>query len=63
MSNIEPEHFIIRVQWRLSDIDYPNCLDYFVMDYYDTLYNETAFTRSFPRPFRSPKVINKDLSK
>ena len=52
----EDKSYLIQVRWRLNDIDYPNCLDYFVLDYYDTLYNETGFSRTFARPFRSPKV-------
>ena len=36
-------------------MDYPNCLDYFILDYYDTLYNESGYTRTFKRPFYSPK--------
>jgi hypothetical protein len=51
----EPEKFMIRVGWRLNDIDYPICLDKFIMDYFDTLYNETGFSRQFTRPFHSPK--------
>ncbi len=51
----EPEPFTIKVGWRLSDIDYPICLDYFVLDYYDTLYNETGFSRTISRPFRKPQ--------
>jgi hypothetical protein len=43
------------VSWRLSDIDYPICLDYFELDYYDTLYNESGWSRSFHRPFLKPK--------
>ena len=50
-----PEDFTIRITWRLVDVDYPNCLDYFVLDYYDTLYNETGFSRTIARPFRTPK--------
>lgn len=40
-----PERFTLRITWRLQDIDYPNCLSHFVLDYYDTLYNESSFTR------------------
>ena len=49
------EQFTIKVGWRLSDIDYPVCLDYFVLDYYDTVYNETSFQRTFMRPFMKPR--------
>ena len=49
------EQFTIKVGWRLSDIDYPVCLDYFVLDYYDTVYNETSFQRTFTRPFMKPR--------
>ena len=37
------------------DIDYPVCLDYFVLDYYDTSYNESVFQRTFTRPFMKPR--------
>ena len=47
----EPEDFTIKVGWRLKDIDWPNCLDYFELDYYDTTYNESGFLRQFKRPF------------
>ena len=53
----EPETYTIKVGWRLSDIDYPVCLDYFVLDYYDTSYNESSFQRSFMRPFRKPRLV------
>lgn len=51
----EPDTYMIRVSWKLSDVDYPNCLAFFVLDYYDTLYNETGFSRRVERPFRSAK--------
>lgn len=51
----EPETFMIKIGWRLSDVDYPICLDYFVLDYYDTMYNESSFQRTFNRPFMKPK--------
>lgn len=51
----EPETFTIKVGWRLSDLDYPICLDYFVLDYYDTMYNESSFSRQFQRPFLKPR--------
>jgi hypothetical protein len=50
-----PESFTIKVGWRLSDVDYPICLDYFVIDYYDTMYNESNFQKSFTRPFSKPR--------
>ena len=53
-STLSPEA-VIRVTWRLTDIDYPICLDYFHLQYYDTLYNETGFERTFKRPFRRQK--------
>ena len=49
------EKFSVNVRWRLSDVDYPVCLDYFVLDYYDNMYNETSFTRTFSRPFVKPR--------
>ena len=36
----------IRISWRLNQIDYPTCLDYFVVDYYDITYNESTYSRS-----------------
>jgi len=50
----EPEPdlpFNILVQWRLNDIDWPMCLDYFEFDYYDIVYNESVFMQTFSRPF------------
>ena len=35
----------ILTTWRLSDIDFPACLAYFEFDYYDTMYNESAFKK------------------
>ena len=38
------------VTWcRLADIDWPMCLDYFEFDYYDVVYNESAFMQTFAR--------------
>ena len=41
-----PEPVNIRISWRLNQIDYPTCLDYFVVDYYDITYNESTYSRS-----------------
>ena len=35
----------ILVTWRESDIDFPACLSHFEFDYYDTMYNESAFKK------------------
>jgi len=55
-----PEPVNIRVSWRLSQIDYPTCLDYFVLDYYDITYNESTFSRTIRRPFKN--VITIDIN-
>ena len=47
----KPEAFTIKVGWRLKDIDYPICLDYFELDYYDTSFNSSKFLKPFKRPF------------
>ena len=47
----EPEEFTIKVGWRLRDIDYPICLDYFELDYYDASFNSSKFLKPFKRPF------------
>ena len=39
----------ILVQWKLNDLDWPTCLDYFEFDYYDIVYNESAFMKTFSR--------------
>ncbi|XP_040577792.1 uncharacterized protein [Lepeophtheirus salmonis] len=58
------EEYSIKVFWRLTDVDYPICLDYFELKLYDNSYNETVLTRNFPRPFSRPRfefvVSNKD---
>ena len=51
----EPEEFTIKVGWFLKDIDYPICLDYFELDYYDTSFNSSKFLVPFKRPFRRQK--------
>ena len=48
-----PEPVMLRISWRLAQIDYPTCLDYFVLDYYDITYNESTFSRTIQRPFES----------
>jgi len=47
-----PEPVMLRISWRLAQIDYPTCLDYFVLDYYDITYNESTFSRTIERPFK-----------
>ena len=53
----KPFHYFLlilfRVSWRLSDIDWPTCLDYFEFDYYDTVYNESMHKKTFKGPFQS----------
>ena len=51
-----PEPVMLRVSWRLAQIDYPTCLDYFVLDYYDITYNESTFSRTIERPFKSARI-------
>ena len=53
----EPETYTIKVRWRLSDIDYPVCLNFFVLDYYDTSYNASSFQRTFMRPFQKTRFV------
>ena len=50
-----PEEFTLKVGWRLKDIDYPICLDYFEVDYYDTYFNSSKFLKPYTRPFRRQK--------
>ena len=40
---------MLRLSWRLQQIDYPTCLDYFVVDYYDITYNESTFSKTINR--------------
>ena len=40
---------MLRVSWRIQQIDYPTCLDYFVLDYYDITYNESTFSKTINR--------------
>ena len=54
-----PEPVMLRISWRLAQIDYPTCLDYFVLDYYDITYNESTFSRTIERPFE--KRIQYDI--
>ena len=50
-----PFSFLHRVSWRIADIDWPPCLDYFEFDYYDTVYNESTFKKTVKGPFQ-PKM-------
>jgi len=47
----EPVPYNVLVQWKLKDLDWPTCLDYFEFDYYDVVYNESTFMKTFSRPF------------
>jgi len=48
----EPEiPYNIWVYWHLSYLDWPMCLNYFQFDYYDTVYNESAYMKTFKAPF------------
>jgi len=53
----EPEiPYTIWVSWHLSYIDWPTCLNYFEFDYYDTVYNESAWMKTFKAPFATPNL-------
>jgi len=52
---------MLRVSWRIQQIDYPTCLDYFVLDYYDITYNESTFSKTINRPFPSNGQIQVDI--
>ena len=39
------------MSWKLSDIDWPMCLDYFEFDYYDTVYNDSSLLIPIQAPF------------
>jgi len=56
-----PEPVMIRVSWRMSQIDYPTCLDYFELDYYDMTYNESTFSRTINSPFPMSKPVQYDI--
>jgi len=47
----EPVPYNVLVQWKLKDLDWPTCLDYFEFDYYDIVYNESTYMKTFSRPF------------
>ena len=36
----------------MSDIDWPQCMDYVEFDYYDTIYNESNVRHTFRAPFK-----------
>jgi len=55
------EPVMLRVSWRVQQIDYPTCLDYFVLDYYDITYNESTYSKTINRPFPSKKAIQVDI--
>ena len=42
---------LLRVKWRLKDIDWPTCMSYIEFVYYDTVYNESVFIHTYDGPF------------
>lgn len=59
-SQSEPDPTMLRIQWRVAQIDYPTCLDYFVLDYYDITYNESVWAKTVRKPFPA-LVIKQDV--
>jgi len=55
------EPVMLRVSWQLQQIDYPTCLDYFVVDYYDITYNESTYSKTINRPFPTNKPLQVDI--
>ena len=51
------EPVMLRVGWRIQQIDYPTCLDYFVLDYYDITYNESTFSKTINRNISSSLTL------
>ena len=49
--------YIVRVSWRIQQIDYPTCLDYFMLDYYDITYNESTYSKTINRNLSKPFLI------
>ena len=44
-------YILVRVKWRLKDIDWPTCMSYIEFVYYDTVYNESVFIHTYDGPF------------
>lgn len=55
------EPVMLRVSWRIQQIDYPTCLDYFMLDYYDITYNESTYSKTINRPFPASNKIDVDI--
>ena len=53
------EPVMLRVSWRVQQIDYPTCLDYFVLDYYDITYNESTYSKTINRNIFSQSTLYK----
>ena len=41
-----------RITFKLTDIDWPSCINYIEFDYYDTVYNESVHMETV----RSPQI-------
>jgi len=50
------------VSWHLSYIDWPMCLKSFEFDYFDTVYNESAYKKVFEGPFDTPRMEFEDVN-
>ena len=55
-------YYFARVSWHLSYIDWPMCLKSFEFDYFDTVYNESAYKKVFEGPFDTPRMEFEDVN-
>ena len=47
-----------RVTFKLTDIDWPSCMDYVEFDYYDTVYNESVYMHTIRDRVESKHFIS-----
>ena len=56
--------FFSRITFKLTDVDWPSCINYIEFDYYDTVYNESVFMETVRSPLPDIveiEVVNKNV--
>jgi len=59
----EPPYYLW-ITFKLTDVDWPSCINYIEFDYYDTVYNESVFTETVRSPLADIveiEIVNKNV--
>ena len=61
--NFISEKWFPRITFKLTDIDWPSCINYIEFDYYDTVYNESVFIETLRAPLEETinfQIVNQN---